>query len=162
MVATAFKAAMVLTALYAATGSSVAAAPGTGNEALAAQVLAASGADAATWMAKNATSAHDRLTTLLKHVLPNVTDEAATSAVDTEIQYEASALYQENIRLYATHFTDAQLRDLLTFYKSPGGQAWLAQTPLMSQERAANTRQISIDVVRRMVNSTCKAGTVCN
>ena len=156
------KAMFIFSVLAAVSNPASAATNGTGNQALAAHVLAAQGADAASWMAKNGGPAHDKLMTMLKHVLPNVSDDAASGAVDTEIQYEASAFYQENVKLYAAHFSDAELNDLLTFYRSAGGRAWLAQSPLIVQERTANARQISIDVVRRMVNSACKGATVCN
>ena len=105
----------------------------------------------------------DRLTAALRAALPNtVGEQAIASAVKTEIQTEADAFFQENVRIYSTHFTEAQLRDMLAFYQSPGGKALVAQTPTIIREKAAFGRQLGQNAVLRMVASACGNATTCH
>jgi hypothetical protein len=43
-------------------------------------------------------------------------------------------MYDEMAAIYATDFTDAQLKDILAFYASPTGQALKAKAPLVAQQ----------------------------
>jgi hypothetical protein len=45
-----------------------------------------------------------------------------------------SELTDASARIYATHFTEQELRDLLAFYQSPLGQKELAEEPKITEE----------------------------
>jgi hypothetical protein len=47
----------------------------------------------------------------------------------TDLTPRFSELTDEVARLYATNFSEQELKDILAFYKSPAGQKLLAQQP---------------------------------
>lgn len=47
----------------------------------------------------------------------------------TDLQPRFGQLMEEVSRLYATHFTEQELKDILAFYHSPSGQKLLAEQP---------------------------------
>lgn len=49
-------------------------------------------------------------------------------------ELEWKSIEPEYINLYADNFTEAQVDDLLAFYKSPAGQALLEKTPVITQQ----------------------------
>ncbi len=60
-------------------------------------------------------------------------DEVAFN-VEKEFDPRVTELVDASARIYATHFTEQELRDLLTFYQSPLGQKVLAQEPKVLDE----------------------------
>ncbi len=46
-----------------------------------------------------------------------------------DLQPRLSELTNEIARLYATHFTEQELKDILAFYRSPSGKKMLVQQP---------------------------------
>jgi hypothetical protein len=54
--------------------------------------------------------------------------------VQKEFEPRATELVDSSARIYATHFSEQELRDLLTFYQSPLGQKVLAQEPKVLDE----------------------------
>jgi hypothetical protein len=58
------------------------------------------------------------------------------SALSVEKQFEprVAELVDATARIYASHFTEQELRDLLTFYQSPLGQKVLTQEPKVLDE----------------------------
>jgi uncharacterized protein len=65
-------------------------------------------------------------------------------------------------RIYATHFTEAELKDLLAFYQSPLGRKMLTEEPKALNEVATYSRQwgqsISDDVMTKMRAEMKKRG----
>jgi uncharacterized protein len=57
-------------------------------------------------------------------------------AVNVEKQFtpRVTELVDASARIYATHFTEPELRDLLAFYQSPLGQKAIAQEPKVLDE----------------------------
>ncbi|MGH6725258.1 MAG: DUF2059 domain-containing protein [Pseudolabrys sp.] len=49
--------------------------------------------------------------------------------IRTDLAPRFAELTDEMARLYATHFTDAELKEILAFYKSPVGKKMLVQQP---------------------------------
>jgi hypothetical protein len=62
----------------------------------------------------------------------DLNDSALT--VEKEFQPRVAELVDATARIYATHFTEQELRELLTFYQSPLGQKVLAQEPKVLDE----------------------------
>jgi hypothetical protein len=60
-------------------------------------------------------------------------DEVAFN-VEKEFDPRVSELVDASARIYASHFTEQELRDLLAFYQSPLGQKVLAQEPKVLDE----------------------------
>jgi uncharacterized protein len=54
--------------------------------------------------------------------------------VEKQFQPRVAELVDVTARIYATHFTEQELRELLTFYQSPLGQKVLAQEPKVLDE----------------------------
>jgi hypothetical protein len=68
----------------------------------------------------------------------------------------------ETARLYAMHFNEQELKDVLAFYKSPLGRKMLAQEPLIADEsmRSAATwaEKLSEEVMNKMRAEMKKRG----
>jgi uncharacterized protein len=62
----------------------------------------------------------------------DLNDSALT--VEKQFQPHVAELVDVTARIYATHFTEQELRELLTFYQSPLGQKVLAQEPKVLDE----------------------------
>ena len=62
---------------------------------------------------------------------PNLTRELNEVSAQLRKEYEAkkAELVYEVAIVYAKHFTEQELKDLVTFYKTPLGQKVLAQEP---------------------------------
>jgi uncharacterized protein len=71
-------------------------------------------------------------------------------------------LIDASARIYATHFTEAELKEMLTFYKSPLGQKMIAEEPKVMDESMANAGawadNLSQDVLARMRAEMKKRG----
>lgn len=86
------------------------------------------------------------------------------TAADVHKQYDprVSELIDASARIYATHFTEQELKDLLAFYKSPLGQKVLAEEPKVLDESMvfAGTwaDNLSVDVMASMRADMKKRG----
>ncbi len=60
-------------------------------------------------------------------------------ALVPEYQARSGEMPAEIIRLYATHFTEGELKDLLVFYKSPLGKKLIAENDAIGQLTAKRT-----------------------
>jgi hypothetical protein len=83
---------------------------------------------------------------------------------DVHKQYDprVSELIDASARIYATHFTEQELKDLLTFYQSPLGQKVLVEEPKVLDESMiyAGTwaDNLSVDVMAKMRTDMKKRG----
>jgi hypothetical protein len=88
-------------------------------------------------------------------------NEIATK-IRADLAPRFSELTDEVARLYATHFTEQELKDILTFYKSPVGQKLLAQQPQIidSSMKFAQSwaNKLSEEVVAKMREELKKKG----
>ena len=84
--------------------------------------------------------------------------------VDVHKQYDprVNELIDASARIYATHFTEQELKDLLAFYQSPLGQKVLAEEPKVLDESmiyAGNwADNLSVDVMAKMRADMKKRG----
>ncbi|MFI5015648.1 MAG: DUF2059 domain-containing protein [Hyphomicrobiales bacterium] len=134
-------------------------------EALAERVLVASGNDARITAIHGAFALRERLTKALQAALANASDTVKSriaKAVDAEIQFEVDEIFKENVKIYASRFTETQLNDMIAFYNSPGGKALVAQTPAIVQEKATFGGQLGREAVQRMVVSVCGKQASCD
>jgi hypothetical protein len=60
--------------------------------------------------------------------------ERMTKVTETMATEILPRMYDEMAAIYATDFTDAQLKDILAFYASPTGQALKAKAPVVAQQ----------------------------
>jgi len=71
-------------------------------------------------------------------------------------------LVDASARIYATHFSEAELKEMLAFYKSPLGQKMILEEPKVMDESMANAGQwadnLSQDVLARMRAEMKKRG----
>ena len=61
-----------------------------------------------------------------------------------------SKLKPQYVDMYADVFTEDELRQVVTFYKSPGGQAFLNKTPQLMQRSMAMMQGVLSDLPQRM------------
>ena len=74
----------------------------------------------------------------------------------------ASELVDASARIYASHFTEQELRDLLVFYKSPLGQKVIVEEPKTLDESMGNAdtwaENLSLEVIDSMRAEMKKRG----
>jgi uncharacterized protein len=85
-------------------------------------------------------------------------------AANLQKQYEprVTELVDATAKIYATHFTEQELKDLLTFYQSPLGQKMLTEEPKVLDESMVNAGNwadnLAIDVMSSMRAEMKKRG----
>ncbi len=85
-------------------------------------------------------------------------------AADLHKEYDprAAELVDATARIYAQHFTEAELKDMLTFYQSPLGRKMIVEEPKVIDESLANAGQwgdnLSEEVIDRMRAEMKKRG----
>ena len=60
--------------------------------------------------------------------------ERMNQALETMTKTFVPRMFDEMATIYATDFTDAQLKDILAFYQSPTGQALREKSPMVAQQ----------------------------
>jgi hypothetical protein len=92
----------------------------------------------------------------------DLTDVAATLRADFAPRF--SELTNELARLYATNFTEQELKDVLTFYKSPAGKKLIVAQPNIAEQsmRFAQdwANKLSDEVIAKMREAMKKKGHV--
>jgi hypothetical protein len=119
---------------------------------LAEAVMVASGQDAR-FAALNESVADHWLAALQK-ALPDARPEwrpVMEQAVQSELALWSAAVAKLNAELYAARFTDAQLLDMLMFYRSEGGRALVANTPGIIKEKSKTGRKLTAETLPRLV-----------
>jgi len=120
------------------------------------QLLEVSGADPRNPPVSDATMAE--AWAAIQRSNPGVKPElrpTADQVTREEMNAFADRLYAGEVDLYARHFNEAQLADLIAFYKSPVGQAFVHESAALNQERNALSRQLAGEVLRRIVANFC-------
>jgi uncharacterized protein len=84
------------------------------------------------------------------------------SKINADLEPRFSELTTEVATLYATHFTDQELKAILTFYQSPAGQKLLAEQPgiINSSMKFAQgwANKLSDEVIAKMREELKKRG----
>jgi uncharacterized protein len=78
---------------------------------------------------------------------PNLTRELNEVSAQLRKEYEAkkAELVYEVAIVYAKHFTEQELKDLVTFYRSPLGQKMLKEEPVALDESLKRAQDWSIE-----------------
>ena len=77
---------------------------------------------------------------LLKQGNPELSDgdiQVFTDVLQREFQANSAELLDEMAKLYASHFTIAEIRELRSFWSSPVGQKFVASQPMLLQAGAS-------------------------
>jgi hypothetical protein len=77
------------------------------------------------------------MATMMKRSQPNWTDQQVGKVVDyamAEMDASMPSVIQEVATVYATKFSDAELKELLRFYETPVGKRIVAETPALTME----------------------------
>jgi hypothetical protein len=77
------------------------------------------------------------------------------TAVIVEKQYQprVNELVDASARIYASHFTEQELKDLLTFYQSPLGKKVLTEEPKAIDESMANAGRWADNLSQEVIAS---------
>jgi uncharacterized protein len=143
-------------ALGQAAPSANPAAPGERARQLARDVLIASGADSRLAGVSDATMAESLRA--LGTALPNAKPDwrpAMEQAVRDEMKAFAERLFEGNIDIYSKRFTEAQLADMLAFYRTPTGQALASQSAAITRDRQALSHRYGAELLPHMVAVLC-------
>jgi hypothetical protein len=85
-----------------------------------------------------------------------------TTKMRADLEPRFSELTSEVAKLYATHFNEAELKELLAFYKTPVGMKLITEQPKIGDEglRFAQTwaNNLSDEVIARMRDELKKRG----
>jgi hypothetical protein len=123
---------------------------------LARDVLVASGADSRLANVSDATMS-DGLRAL-GAALPKAKPEwrpAMEQSVRDEMKAFGELLFEGNIDIYARRFTEAQLADMLAFYRTPSGQALANQSAVITRDRLALSHSYGAELLPHMVAAVC-------
>lgn len=98
------------------------------------------------------TSVQDQIRPLHPEWATDLTE--STAIMRRQYESRAAELSDRTARIYAKHFTEQELRDLLAFYQSPVGQKSLAEEPRAMDESMADAQawanQLEEDVMASM------------
>jgi hypothetical protein len=95
---------------------------------------------------------------------PNLSRELGEVAVALEKEYDPkrAEVLDQIAQAYARHFTEAELKELLVFYRTPLGQKWAREEPAAVQESIHRLTEWSNDfgetVLARFRNEMAKKG----
>jgi uncharacterized protein len=85
-----------------------------------------------------------------------------TAQLHKEFDGRSSELIDGAARAYAEHFTEPELKQILSFYQSPVGQKMIVEEPKAIDDSMKNTAQwaddLSVDVMNRMRAEMKKRG----
>ncbi|MBS0409093.1 MAG: DUF2059 domain-containing protein [Proteobacteria bacterium] len=120
------------------------------------QLLDVSGADPRNASVSDATLAE--AWAAIQRANPGVKPElrpTSDQATREEMKSFADRLYAGEVDIYARHFTEAQLTDLIAFYKSPTGQTFVRESASLGQERNLLSRRLASEILSRIVANFC-------
>jgi len=123
---------------------------------LARDVLIASGSDSRLVNASDATIAEAMRA--LNNALPGAKPEwrpAMEQAVRDELRAFGERLFEGNVDIYASRFTEPQLADMLAFYQTPSGRALASQSAAITRDRLMLSRKYGADLLPHMVAAVC-------
>jgi hypothetical protein len=104
------------------------------------------------------TVVYDQLTTQMKAMKPNVPD-SAWAILKTEVFDPAvNELVVQMMPLYKKHFTDEDLKELITFYESPAGKKLVAETPLLTKETMQISQSWGMNLMSKFYDWLAKKG----
>ncbi len=71
-------------------------------------------------------------------------------------------LTEQVVAIYAANFTVTEMKDIITFYRGPTGQKFLAKAPMIAQQSMAAGQklgaQIGQEIQSRMIEELKKKG----
>jgi hypothetical protein len=78
---------------------------------------------------------------------PNLNKELVEVTGKLKLEYanKSDELFNEVAKVYATHFTEQELKEIVAFYKTPLGKKMLAEDPVAIQEGLARAKDWAND-----------------
>ena len=95
---------------------------------------------------------------------PTLTNDATEVANQLRKDYESrlQEVYGKVVEIYAAHFTEQELKDILAFYSSPAGKKLLAEQPKVVDESLKFAQEwaatLSDEVIGKMREGLKKKG----
>lgn len=117
--------------------------------AVAKELIQVSGADA---IAGSPELMTDMMVAQVKKIVPDI-DAAAIAEIRTIVREEFAArmpvILEESAKIYARRFSEAEMADMIAFYKSPTGKRVVAEMPALMQECTQLSADLSSRIVQR-------------
>jgi hypothetical protein len=115
------------------------------------QLIQVSGADALFGSVDGLT---DAMVAQVKKSAPGIDDDAVNhlkAIVREEFSKAVPAMLDETIKLYARHFSEAEMRDMIVFYGSPTGKRVVSEMPALMRESMQISVQTSNVIIQRFI-----------
>jgi uncharacterized protein len=115
------------------------------------ELIRISGADA---IMGSADAMSDMMVEQVQKNVPGIDSEAVETLkkiVHEEYAKSAPQMLEDAGRIYARHFSAAELNDMIAFYKTPTGKRMVAETPILMRESAQVSAALSARIVQRFI-----------
>lgn len=97
----------------------------------------------------------DQMISMQKHNLPDVPEEFWTNFMASVDQNELLNLL---IPIYTRHFTVAEMKEVISFYKTPVGQKMVGKMPVIAQESIQAGQQWGMKLGMKVAEDLAKKG----
>jgi len=92
-----------------------------------------------------------QLTPIFKKAYPTLSDDAVAVIMEEMIQATTDLqpiMVEETVKIYDRHFSEAELEDILAFYRTPTGMKSIRALPQIFQESVAFAQRLSQDMLK--------------
>jgi hypothetical protein len=95
----------------------------------------------------------DRARTVFLQANPMLGKDLNEVAAKLQAEYtpRTAELLNDGAKLYASKFTEQELKDVLTFYKSPVGRKVIAQEPVILDQSSVNTDEFANKIADEII-----------
>jgi uncharacterized protein len=115
------------------------------------ELIQVSGAEA---LLVSADAMSDMMVEQVQKNVPGIDSEAIETLkkiVHEEYAKSAPQMLEDAGRIYARHFSEAEMNDMIAFYKTATGKRLVAETPALMRECAQASAELSSRIVQRFV-----------
>jgi|WetSurMetagenome_2_1015567.scaffolds.fasta_scaffold202691_2 uncharacterized protein len=115
------------------------------------ELIQVSGAEA---LLGSADAMSDMMIEQVQKNVPGIDSEAIETLkkiVHEEYAKSAPQMLEDASRIYARHFSEAEMNDMIAFYKTATGKRLVAETPALMRECAQMSADLSTRIVQRFI-----------
>jgi len=101
---------------------------------------------------------YDQLTAQLKQAKPNVPDSVWSNLKTEVFDMEVNELTKQLVPLYKKHFTQEDVKELISFYESPIGKKLTTETTLITKETMQISQTWGMNLMSKLYTWMAKKG----